>query len=106
VPFWITWQSGADFILANREMTKNSYGNTRPDSGKADIRPILKRYRGRCRRRNETVSKLDIAVCLKEPESEFSRIMQRAKSTFLLQVRLSRGQPRTATESKWTFGRP
>jgi DNA-binding HxlR family transcriptional regulator len=25
----------ADFILANREMTKNSYRNTRPASGKA-----------------------------------------------------------------------
>ena len=63
MPFWINWQSGGDFILANREMTKNSYGNTRPDSGKADIRPVLKRYRGRCRRRNEPVTKLRCQDC-------------------------------------------
>jgi len=41
-------------------MTKNSYGNTRPDSGEAGIRPTSERKRGRCRRRNEVVTKLSL----------------------------------------------
>jgi hypothetical protein len=53
VPFLITYQSGEDFILANREMT-NSYGNTGQTAAKlASVQAHFKEIQGKVQEEEE-----------------------------------------------------